>query len=327
MERCVVQHNPDFVMIERLASELKGTVREVLGGRRRVALVDFPLHDNVGDSAIWLGQRALMRELELRCVYAATASSYNAQALKTTRPEVILISGGGNFGDLYTHHEELRRQVLTDFPLVPVVQLPQSIHYQRPESAEQMRRLVARHSSFTVLCRDQRSMDFSLNVLQAQAHLAPDAAFALGPLQPVKVATAEWLYLRRSDGEAVSGGTSGLDLPDCEVVTDWHDPQRVRRGIAPWRIATAIQRMPRVGPINAPVLAWFDRMAAAELQRGVDILSQGESVLTDRLHAHILSVLLGKQNLLLDNSYGKLAGFHEMWTAESRLARKLVSAG
>jgi pyruvyl transferase EpsO len=37
-------------------------------------------------------------------------------------------------------------------------------------------------------------------------------------------------------------------------------------------------------------------------------------VITDRLHAHILSLLLGIPHAVLDNSYGKVGRFLAAWT-------------
>jgi pyruvyl transferase EpsO len=42
-------------------------------------------------------------------------------------------------------------------------------------------------------------------------------------------------------------------------------------------------------------------------------------VVTNRLHGHILCVLLGIPHFVSDNSYGKLSAFHGDWTHESPL--------
>ena len=61
------------------------------------ALVDFPDHANVGDSAIWLGTTAFFRRhhrSEPR--YVASISAFSAAALRRAHPEgPILIHGGG----------------------------------------------------------------------------------------------------------------------------------------------------------------------------------------------------------------------------------------
>ena len=41
-------------------------------------------------------------------------------------------------------------------------------------------------------------------------------------------------------------------------------------------------------------------------------------MVTDRLHAHILSLLLDIPHVVLDNSYGKVGGFVDAWTADYR---------
>jgi pyruvyl transferase EpsO len=45
-------------------------------------------------------------------------------------------------------------------------------------------------------------------------------------------------------------------------------------------------------------------------------LSRGETVITDRLHGHILAMLLGIPHVLLDDRHGKLSSFHERWTSD-----------
>src|SRR3546814_10452775 len=58
------------------------------------------------------------------------------------------------------------------------------------------------------------------------------------------------------------------------------------------------------------------RRAEWRFQRGLAMLAAGELVVTDRLHAHILSLLLDIPHVLPDNSYGKVAGFADQLTAE-----------
>ena len=92
------------------------------------ALVDFPDHANVGDSAIWLGTTAFFRRqhaVEPR--YVASIAAFSPAALRRAHPEgPILIHGGGNFGDLWPRHQAFRERLLETFPDRLIVQLPQS---------------------------------------------------------------------------------------------------------------------------------------------------------------------------------------------------------
>lgn len=48
-------------------------------------------------------------------------------------------------------------------------------------------------------------------------------------------------------------------------------------------------------------------------------------MITNRLHGHILLLLLGIPHILLDNSYGKISGYHSTWTSGCSLARRAGS--
>jgi pyruvyl transferase EpsO len=61
--------------------------------------------------------------------------------------------------------------------------------------------------------------------------------------------------------------------------------------------------------------AAYDLQARQCLRAGCNLLSRGRVVITDRLHAHVLCLLLGIPHVLLDNSYGKVRRVHETWTA------------
>ena len=69
-----------------------------------------------------------------------------------------------------------------------------------------------------------------------------------------------------------------------------------------------------------------DRMSAAYLSRALTLLSLGRLVITDRLHAHILCMLLGIPHILLNNLMGKNWNFYETWTRGSPLCRLETNA-
>jgi pyruvyl transferase EpsO len=58
-------------------------------------------------------------------------------------------------------------------------------------------------------------------------------------------------------------------------------------------------------------------LAEQRLMRGCQLLSRGREVVTDRLHAHILCLLMGIPHVLVDNNYGKLRSFFEAWTKDA----------
>ena len=53
----------------------------------------------------------------------------------------------------------------------------------------------------------------------------------------------------------------------------------------------------------------LDAAAHNRFQRGIRQISRGRAIVTDRLHVHICSLLLGRPHAVLDNSYGKVRRF------------------
>lgn len=65
----------------------------------------------------------------------------------------------------------------------------------------------------------------------------------------------------------------------------------------------------------------YDAISMVYLSRAVTLLSLGRLVITDRLHAHILCLLLGIPHILLNSVMGKNWSFYETWTRGSPLCR------
>jgi pyruvyl transferase EpsO len=57
-------------------------------------------------------------------------------------------------------------------------------------------------------------------------------------------------------------------------------------------------------------------IAGRKLAAGARFLDRGRFLITDRLHGHILAVLLAKPHAVLDNTTGKNAAFLESWTGK-----------
>ena len=51
------------------------------------------------------------------------------------------------------------------------------------------------------------------------------------------------------------------------------------------------------------------------------MLSAGRVVMTDRLHGHVLALLMGIPHVVLPDATGKTRGFYEQWTSNSDLVQ------
>ena len=285
--------------------------RQHVGPGDHYALLDFPDHANVGDSAIWLGEIALLRGITGRdpdyvCTWdGADGSRFEGDTFRQACPEgVVFLHGGGNLGDIWPHHQRFREAVVGELRDRRIVQLPQSIHFRVPAGAARFAELIAAHPDFHLCVRDQPSFDFTQRRFDCPVTLAPDSAFALGRRQR-GAPDCDVLMLMRTDDERIvhdgpfSGGGEGI------VRLDWLEDDTL--------------------PVADPTLprsAQYERLAAARVERGLAMLSRGRRIVTDRLHAHILALLLDIPHVALDNDYGKLSAYIAAWTAGSPLLHR-----
>ena len=303
-------------VIRHLQGKAVAELRDI-GTDAPFCLLDFPDQRNVGDSAIWLGAAAYFREHRgAEPDYVSSIAAFSEAALRTSVPEgPIFIHGGGNFGDLWPRHHKFREHVLERFPDREIIQLPQSIHFDRPERVVRTAHAIARHRRFRLLVRDQPSYEFATANFDCEVGLCPDMAFFLGPLVRERAPEVDVLYLMRTDKERAYGAITGGPGYSSRVA-DWLLESRL--SIQAHKLL-AIARGLRGGWPDRAALrcAWYDAVARARVVRGCRLLSSGRVVITDRLHAHILSLLLGIPHAVLDNTYGKLGRFLDSWTGEA----------
>lgn len=295
-------------------TRLKEVIGKIIPAGTEYALVDFPDHSNVGDSAIWLGEIKLLSQLTGHTPsYVSTVETFNADELVRALPSgPILIHGGGNFGDIWRKHQDFREMILTKFKDRLIVQLPQSIKFHDESAINECTSVIAAHPRFHLLVRDQQSLEFSQHHFTCPTELVPDAALALGALNRPAKPHHEVFMLLRTDSERASYDRSPFDAVNG-VSADWLDEPSGFRN-ASKRIAMIKALFKGAWSPEQRQLAFYQQLATGRLNRGLRMLSSGKHVITDRLHAHILSTLLDIPHVALDNNYGKVSGYINAWT-------------
>lgn len=282
--------------------------RHLPAGDRWVA-VDYPMHWNVGDAAITLGQACVATKNGVTTSRVLDRTSYNPQLLDGTALPVI--AGGGNWGGLYPTHHRLRLRVLEDARGREVLQMPQSIHYASEDHRDALRRAVARHGKVTLLVRDQRSHDIALRDYDCAVHLVPDLVFTLGKLHAPRP-VLDVVMQARTDKEAP------VDTPGSSAHFDWLAPPLTSLSWAVLRAAKLSnrfqRRLPTAGvPVNRVATS---TLARVNLTRGLKLLARGRYVVTDRLHGHVLAHLIERPHVVVDDRFGKIRALHETWLAD-----------
>ncbi len=310
-------------IIKKLQNSIAAAISPLMSKKGAFALLDFPNYANVGDSAIWLGQIEYFRQQHGSIPsYVSEISAHNSGELRQTMPKgTIFLNGGGNFGDLWPRHQQFREKILQEFHDYPVVQLPQSIHFQDPERLQEAARIIKAHPDFTLLVRDHKTLAIAQANFSCKIIMCPDMAFALGDLSGQRQPTRDLLLLLRTDSEKKTSGPASFGGATAEdwVNEDSEIAVKTRREVIlslPFKLGLQAFSRPRQRELL------FRRLAEKRLERGLQQIQSARFTVTDRLHTHILSLLSDRDHIALDNSYGKVSNFIAAWTKDSQITQQ-----
>lgn len=296
---------------------LVATLDSLVGGRP-VAFFDWPEYPNAGDHFIWLGEKLIFKHrLGVKVVYECELSKVDFRRLSALPPQVAFVMhGGGNFGDLYVAHQRMREAIISAFPDRRIIIMPQTVMYRDPARQDRSTRVLSLHPDLHVIARDQVSFDTLTGQMRlSNCYLHIDSAFALQPIVTSLVAAIaarpelEALYLIRRDGE------SGPPFEHGSVGLDWSKQDD---------LAGLVDGGPAIHMIDIARDAFdseSDAKSWGRLCAAVRLFAGARRIVTDRLHGHILAVMMGKPHHLHDNNYGKNSAFCLAWTYRNRLVR------
>lgn len=287
----------------------------------RIVYLDIPLHLNVGDLLIYKGTEQFFKEREYQVLARRTdrTSLKFVQNSKNLPSDVIiLLHGGGNFGDLYPHHQILREAVVQKFPNNKIVYMPQTVHFKDSEKMERSASIIRQHKNLTIFCRDTRSHKILSEKFCNNVIMCPDMAHSLWgvfPVQKKDYITLDTLWMIRKDIEETNvGSLSGI--PDVSKFKDWQD-------ICTDKDRSYMDLLFKFERINnllggniIPTVSMWEKHTDKLVDRVNRYFMAHELVVTSRMHGHILCCLLSVKTKLLDNSYGKNSTYFDAWTKD-----------
>lgn len=317
-----------------LKDEFRGLIEKALiplitGHDQHICLLDVPDYPNVGDHLITLGELALLETAfpRAKCSFF-DLSTYSAQCDPLIEQcSILLLQGGGNFGDIWPRHQQFRERIIRRFAHKRIIQLPQSISFSVPANIQSCAAIIADARDFHLFTRDTTSEAFARQHFDCPVYMVPDMAFCMPDLARLP-ASVEIMCLLRADKEAVADHAAIKDIVAADAAThavdDWNEaaPSHTRR--IDDMLARITRSRPRVTwPVNRWMLRVRKRHAQQRLRIGISLLSAGRIVVTDRLHAHVLSCLLGIPHVVFNSLDGKVAAMYRTWTYREPLATLL----
>lgn len=315
------------------AKQLRDIFALLIPQDRGGALVDFPDSLNCGEHAIWLGQKRLLSGLGIPVVYESSAQTYDRDAMKARiGAGTIFMQDGGNLGR-HPIRQEVRLRVLQDFPNNKIILFPRQVTPSDNQDLERIANVIGRHPDVTLFARSTDAQRVLIEHFRQCAHveLAPDMSFLLGPQPRPCKPFYDIVWLARTGQEHANDRTevaARLASQAAEKIvlpkfSDGVEINLVVKQRPPTVLLTDWQSL--VFENEEARLAYqrldFDARSEARVSRALHILSLGRMVVTDRLHAHILCLMMGIGHVLVSDESGKNQHFYETWTRDSNLCR------
>lgn len=293
-------------------SELKDRLRRILNvipPHSSVCYIDYPVHGNGGDLLIMKGTEAFFKENHIR-VRARYSVLDFPDGLPIPKDHIIVLHGGGNFGDLYPVHQKLREKIVLGYPGHRVVMLPQTIFYKNRLEFERTANLFNRHPDLHLYVRDHASLAMARDKFRIRGlYLSPDMAHQLWPIRSPNVPDKDLLCFLRTDIEKTAEQEQ-LEAAGMGDFLDW--PLLFNR--LEHKAIRAFHRLLRKGNGSGTLSAAWGIYTDYLVKKAVQRFSRYRTVQTSRLHGHILACLMDKPNVLIDNAYGKNANYFHAWT-------------
>lgn len=270
--------------------------------------IDLPYYSNIGDSLIWKGTEELLKDVPYNCLLRASFQTFQYPEL--SKETIILMMGGGNWGDLYIQHNEFRRNVVQRYPKNKIIVLPQTVYYEGARNARNDAKLFRQHKNLTICARDTysyrflKAFGFGQNII-----LMPDMAFCIrieNLKKFCKVPLHKDLLFKRVDKEKASieivdSLSNNYDIADWPLYEGYdYKCDRLYQLIDEYRYHEADDYA-------------VNTYLPERVKTGVELISQYDRVFSNRLHGAILSILLGKDVYIYDNSYGKNSQYYNSW--------------
>ena len=291
-------------------------------------LLDVPYHKNIGDILIWQGELNYLKSKPYRCLGCSNKDTFQFPDLPSD--VIILLQGGGNFGDLYRSSQEFRCKIVSKYKKNKIVMFPQSVHYQDANLIYEDSQILKDHTNLYLCARDYSSYQFMCKYFCSNhVLLVPDMAFFVD-LESNKGdhlgEKFKSLYFKRIDKESVAEATNDEHY---DHVGDWPTFEKTYvRVILLYIILALYRRLPKWvfgKDIMAKMIDVFGVYFVKDflVRLGIGYITPYSEVTVDRLHGLILSFLMGKRIWYRDNSTGKLSAFVSTWLKDAKEITKL----
>lgn len=288
----------------------------------------LPYYSNIGDVLIWEGTRQLLSKCNYNCLDSYASSSRIRK--KVSKETVIIIAGGGFWGDVWRNSFEYVLSNIENKYDNRIIFLPNSIFYKDKSLLERDVNFLNKFKDLYICCRDSFSYNYAKSFFSNKVLLVPDMAFYIDPISLVNFrqpCTGKTLMLQRNDCEVndsiILRGANVHDWPTMEYLSF---SMFIYKSL--FRVYFFLTSFPFFDTfffrrlVNFIGFRFFRKYM---LRVGVGFITKYNTIVTTRLHPMILAFLLNKKVFFIDNSYGKISHLYDTWLQDSMVVSKYTN--
>ncbi|WP_225072303.1 polysaccharide pyruvyl transferase family protein [Desulfuromonas sp. CSMB_57] len=282
--------------------------------------LDLPYYSNIGDSLIWKGTESFLATLPYTCIYRASIETYIPPDID--KDVIILLHGGGNFGDLWRRHTEFVLKIVERFYDNRIVILPQTVHYQDQTVMMEDALKLSMHPRLSICARDSVTKKLLEKYFSNQILLVPDMAFFIFPKKNSVCKNKNFdktlLLFRRDKELRIFNAFETLRKQNNNDEKDW--PGMEKKLFCTKILSRLIKIRNKIkNKVVVLYLSKFIDWYALKIHMprlykiGLKFINSYEKIYSTRLHGAIMGILLKKHVVIFDNSYGKNKSFYNTW--------------
>lgn len=272
---------------------------------KRIYFIGTPSHYNLGDHVIAFAIKEYLQKVLPDAPITEVSIQefpYMLGIMKRTigRDDLIILQGGGNMGNIYWTNERIRREVIRHFPDNHIIIFPETIYYENTvygnaDLAESIN-IYRKAKHLTICAREKVSYQTMKGYYtHADVILTPDIACSYKfKIPKIRNGTVKLFF--RSDRESCID--SGMQKITEQILDGMGQPYMFSDMM--------YQSKGYIGRANRNYI----------VEQKVREISEAKLVVTDRLHAMILSVLTGTPCLVFYGYNHKIESTFRTWFHE-----------
>lgn len=267
---------------------------------KSIYLLLEPEHDNIGDHAIaYVEEKFLENTIDGYNIFYLTEREYKLYKKYLRKiikkNDLIFLHGGGNLGDLYLHHEILRREVIETFVNNKIILFPQTIDFSESENGRKELaktiEIYSKHKNLVLIAREKESYEKMSNLFNNKILLTPDIVLFWDDNNINNNNRCGALMCFRNDEEKVLADDKIRKIKSLLKVN-----------------YTDVKRTDMRAGRN---IYWSDRKEI--LKDKIKEFLNVELVVTDRLHGMIIATITSTPCIVFKNSNHKIIGTYNQW--------------